>query len=711
MSFIQPLFLAGLLAAALPLLIHLINRKKAVVRPFPALKLLRESNERIARSVKIRQWLLLALRVLAIAVLALALAKPYVLSSTGITADERLPTSVVFVVENGLAMENADWWEQAKEQLNDEIRGLRPWDEAALVTTSDDEPIIRDLTGEHGDLRRAADDLQLRYQTGDLGSALISADSILGTSELPGRRIVVVGSNTDSAVEPHRELNLSNPVDYVSFRSDEAAENLAISSVDYEQRGAARDGRWRVDAVVENFGHSVQNGVTLRLRVDDTVVAGETIDVPAGESISHSFDHTVEEARLAEAVVEIADARGLESDTHWHFLLHPQHRVRTLLVNGSPSTVPYNDELFFLTRALESTAGSSAGIVPSITTPDGLDRRNFDDFDAIVLANVSRLTSEQADDLKSYVERGGGLFITMGDQVDEEAYNQLLGDLLPRPLRGEKRLAERDDPDAPVKTTRMGHPQRQHPIFQSFDVPGSGALQSVSVYSYMLLDPAPSDRNSELILAYQDNAPALLERRVGQGRVLLFTSSVDRDWTDFPVRTAYLPLINRSLLYLARRATSGSDELRIVGDQVRFEVGDLINERAIIHDPDGRRIVLEPTDGVVSFVPRTPGMHSFFADDDGDDSGHLIESMTFAANVDRSGSELGSFPHALLDDWQGEQEIDGEMTDGPGDERRLNLWSFFLFVVTLALLLETVLGARRSVLVRTLDKLAFWRRS
>lgn len=711
MSFLQPLFLAGLLAASLPIIIHLINRRKATRRPFPALRLLRESNERIARSVKVRQWLLLALRVLAIAVLAFALAKPFVFSSEGMTADERLPTSVVFVVETGPAVHYGDWWERTVETLEDEIDGLRPWDEAALMTTSDDDPPVDELTGDHAALLDAVDDLDRRYDDGDLADRLLVADDLLVASELPNRRITVIGTGTDAPVDTHRDIRLESPVDYIGVGDADAVDNLAIVDVDYRQRGAARDGRWTIDVVVENFGTADRRNEPVELSIGDETVAATTVDVDAGTTAQTTFDHHLESPRRTEARVELSDADGLSLDNRWHFAIEPRHRARTLLVNGSPSSVPYDDELYFLTRALEPAAREGGQISPSETTPDGLDSRNLDEFDVVVLANVSSLSSDVADDLHRFVEGGGGLFVAMGNQVDINAYNQQLGDLLPRPLRGEKLLAERDDPDAPVKTTRLGHPQRQHPIFRSFDTPGSGTLQSVSVYRYMLLDPAPSDRDAEVLLSYQDNAPALLERRVGQGRVLLYTSTLDRDWTDFPVRSAYLPLINRTLLYLARRATSESDDDYIVGREIDLDVGDLVDERAIIHDPDGRRHVLEPTDGEVTFRPRLPGMYTFYADDE--DDGHLVDSLAMTANIDRRVSPFDPFSHATLDEWAAADDAAEALGDdaGPTEERRINLWSYFLFFVTLALLAETVLGTRRSLLVRTVDKLAFWRQT
>ena len=710
MSFLQPLFLAGLLAASLPIIIHLINRRKAVRRRFPALQLLRESNEKIARSVKVRQWLLLALRVLAIAVLIFALAKPFVLSSDGLTADERLPTAVALVVDDSVAMTYDDYWERALDAVDDEIDGLRHWDEVVLLTTGDSDSPVTSLTTEHGEIRDGADELESTYAGGDLAETLLKADDVLAGSDLPNRRITVISSGTDAAVGSSRDIQLMSPVDVVDIgdRDDGPLDNTAVVDVDYTQRGSARDGQWTIDAVVANFGTDDRHQLPVELEIDGDTVAADTVDVPGGESATISFEHHLEQPRLVDAAVVIADDAGLEADNRWHFAIQPRQRTRTLLVNGSPSSIPYNDELFFLSRALEPATRDGGTISLSETTRDGLDSRNLDNYDVVVLANVSALSSELADQLHRFVDGGGGLFISVGDQIDEDAYNQQLDGLLPRPLRGIKLLAERDDPDAPIKTTRLGHPTRQHPVFESSRSSGSRALQSVSVYSYMLLDPAPSDANSSVLLSYQDNAPALLERRVGQGRVLLFTSSIDRDWTDFPVRSAFLPLVHRSLMHLARRASSDADDVHGVGESIDFDIGELVDDRAIVHGPDGSRTVLTADERRASMTPNRPGVYYVYADNEGD--AHLIDSLTFSANVDRDISPLAAFPDDMVEGWAGERRA-GALAEGdrPADERRINLWSYFLFGLALLLLAETVLGARRSVLVSTAEKLAFWR--
>src|SRR5690554_7858754 len=100
------------------------------------MRLLMESNQKEAPSIKLRQWLLLALRILVVAALAFALAKPYFLSSKGVTASERLPAAVVLVVDDSASMQYADWWARAEDAFDAQMSELRPWDEVTLIRAS-----------------------------------------------------------------------------------------------------------------------------------------------------------------------------------------------------------------------------------------------------------------------------------------------------------------------------------------------------------------------------------------------------------------------------------------------------------------------------------------------------------------------------------------------------------------------------------------------
>lgn len=718
MSFLQPLFLAGLLAAAIPIAIHLINRRKATRQAFPALRLLMESNKKEARSIKVRQWVLLGLRVLVIAALALALAKPYFLSDEGVTASERLPTAVVVVVDDSASMQHEGWWENAAERFDEQVGELRPWDEATLITTSDvDGPVTR-FASDHNEIREAFAELQASDASADLSDAVVAAGDLLSSSQLPSKRIVVISDFARGGFpeSPTPEAKIPYEVRQVSVRDDAESipENLGIVAVDYEQEHGGNGGRWKITATVRNYGPDDQKGVELRLNIDGEDIGGGLVDVPALKTSTHTFRHRFEGAGVRQAYVELVGDDPLEVDNRYHFAVDLKERIRVLLVNGEPNSVAYSDELFFAVRALNPGTSSHSAIIPEMTTPEGLAGRDLDAFDVVVMANVATVSQSNAGKLEQFVDGGGGLMVTMGDQVDTASWNQTMEGLLPKPLRGMKRLAERDDPDAPVKITRLGTGNRDHSIFRVFDLPGGSSLQSVKVYSYMLLEPSQQTESRE-ILAFKDNAPALIERKVGDGRVVMLTTSIDREWTDLPVRTAFLPLMRRSVQYLARRATSAGKDRPVVGERLTLDVSGLVDERAIIHGPEDARLVLEPTDGTVGFVPEYVGFYQVWADSDEpqgdvDNPRNRLDALSFAANVNPDESKLEALGQNALDPWT--KPSDGEDPEAakagvPTNERRVNVWPSILFAITMMLLLETLLGARRSVLAKVWRRITF----
>ncbi len=712
MSFVEPLFLAGLLAAALPVIVHLINRRKAVEQPFPAIELLRESDKKEARRIKVRRWLLMALRVLAIALLAFALAKPYVLSEGAGATESRLPQAVVFVLDDSMSMHHGEWWERAVDRIEGRIDDLKPWDKAALVTSSQMEGPVGELSTEHGRIREALGELEPTHRRLEVPETLLSAGDVLSTSELPNRRVVLVSDFTRGGFPDSGgpDDKLGYPLERISVREREAVANLAISGVGYRQVGPAREGKWEISTTIENFGPEDAGEIELRLEIDGEAVGGRLIEVPAGETTTHTIRHTEKGTGVRRGTVRLIDPDEMEVDNRRHFTFRLQQSVEVLMVNGAPSGVPHNDELFFATRALNPGQRSDSSIVPEVVTSEGLADEKLADYDVVLLANVSRLDESTAEKLEAFVDDGGGLFVAVGDQVDTDNYNERLEGLLPKPLRHGKRLAERDDPDAPVKITRLGASERKHPVFRVFDMPGGASLQQVGVYKYMLLEPSPPEQ-SRVVLSYKDGAPALIERRRERGRVFLWTTTLDRAWTDFPTRTAFLPLLRRSMLYLARRATSEGDRERRVGERVEMDVGGLIDERGIVRGPGDRRWVLEPDEGRLSFVPPADGAYEVWTDGgSGEDGERQLDGLAFSVNVSNAESDLRPLEEGAYRPWlrEGDGESGGE---GGGeqqvDKKRVNIWPALLFAVTLALLLETLIGTRRSVLKRLWRRLTF----
>ncbi len=719
MNFLNPLLLAGLAAAALPVIIHLINRRRAVRRRFPALDFLIRSQRRLARSLKIRQWLLLALRIAALVLIPLAMARPFLMSDAGSAEAERLPAGVVFVVDDSSSMSYGDGavWDAAVDEIQARMDELRPWDKAALVYASKapaqasavDDDSLNTLTDDIGELRSALDDHRPTPRATDLTGALRTAAEILADADLPQKRIILVtdrqksGLNTDALPEG----GFGAAIEVLDVRPKTVAPNLAVTGATYSQRSSGKRPEFGVVGELHNYGDVDVKGVQVQLEIDGTIVGSGLIDIPARKTVTKEFVHRFDGRNgLHRAAVRIAAGSDEHSVDNAYFLpIHLQEKIRVLLVNGDPRSVAYQDELYYFERALNPSRSSKSAILTEQVGVDGLAaQEKLDGYDVIALANVEKLPRLVVARIQAFVGAGGGLLMIAGNNVKADTWNSNFGDLLPKPIRSVKLLARRDEPDAPLRVVRFGATDATHPVFKVFELPGGESLQRVPVYSYLLLEPSAA-ADSRILASYSDGGPALIERRIGEGRSVLLTTTVDRDWTDFPIRVPFLVVMRRLVHYLGRRSAGGTQSTHLIGQRVEFadiDAGD--RAQLEVRDPEGRRILLTPTSAEagapLGFVPLEAGAYSVVSVPEAGGEPQPLPSLAFAVNPEAIESDLT----ALSGD-----ELSVLLTGAPaGDSaglaqrptRRVGLWSMLLFLVTLILLGETILGTRRSVLMR-----------
>lgn len=717
MDFLNPWLLAGLGAAALPVVIHLINRRRAVRRRFPALEFLIRSQRRLARSLKIRQWLLLALRVAALTLIPLAMARPFLMSDAGSAEADRLPAGVVFVVDDSASMGYGDGavWAAAVEKAGARIDALRPWDKAALVFASkapaaasavDDESLTA-LTDDVGEIRSAIENHAPSPRATDLTAGLRTAAEILADADLPQKRIVLVTDRQRSGLNQDAlpEGGFGAAIEVLDVRPEVVVPNLAVEGATYSQRSGGARPEFAVVGEVHNYGDTDVKGVQVELWIDGAAAGTGLLDVPARKTATKEFVHRFDgRTGLHRAEVRLVAADEHSVDNVFYLPIHLQEKVRVLLVNGDPRSVPYQDELYYLERALNPSRSSKSAILTEQVGVDGLaGLAELDAFDVVVLANVEKLPRLVVARLDTFVRAGGGLLFTAGNNVKADTWNASLGELLPKPVRSVKELAARDEPDAPLRVVRFGATDASHPVFKVFELPGGESLQRVPVYSYLLLEPtAPGD--SHILASYSDGGPALIERRIGDGRSVLLTTTIDRDWTDFPIRVPFLVVMRRLVHYLGRRAAGGTQSTHLVGQRVEFsdvDAGDRVQLE--VRDPEDRRILLTPSSAEpgapVGFVPLRCGAYSVVAVPEVGDP-RPLPALAFAVNAEAVESDLDPLTSDELS-----VLLTGEPTgEGAGlaqpPTRRVGLWSMLLFVVTLILLGETLLGTRRSVLLR-----------
>jgi hypothetical protein len=212
-------------------------------------------------------------------------------------------------------------------------------------------------------------------------------------------------------------------------------------------------------------------------------------------------------------------------------------------------------------------------------------------YDVVVLANVGSVPAEAVAQLSGFVDNGGGLLFTLGDKVQFEHANAVFGTLLPHPLRD---LHLADDPAARTPPLGISGLDWDHPILRALGAAAEESLRASRTSRYFNLDVG-ADRKTRPILRFDNGAPALVEaRREGKGRVMMLTTSVDRDMTDLVLRSAFPALLQRTVRYLATAEDNGGRLALRQGAKAELPLPTGADAMALV-GPRGTRQQLEQT--------------------------------------------------------------------------------------------------------------------
>jgi hypothetical protein len=403
------------------------------------------------------------------------------------------------------------------------------------------------------------------------------------------------------------------------------------------------------------------------------------------------------------------DEDELPVDDRRYARVEVRREVRVLLVDGDPRTVRHEDELFYLETALRPGDRADSQLAVAVATADELAQRRLGDFDVVFLCNVKALPAERVADLEAFVRRGGGLFVAVGDNVEADAYAATMAPLLPQQLRDVRvaSLAASARPegegDAPGAGERLRAADTRHPMLAVFAGQADG-LRAARFRRYFLLQPdaharpvdgeRPRNGGRTTVLRYETGAPALVEATLGQGRVLLFTSTVDRDWNDLPIRPGYLPLMQQAARHLARSPLREPEPGGIVGRPYAIPLG-RGDSRLEVRLPSGQGHLYEAgeiqgRENLVYLDTEEPGFYRVLAAATAAGQPRERPGAEFVINVDPRESDLRHVTPA-----KAERRVLAAATSRaqPG-VRRVELWHAVAAALLLLLLGEALLVRR-----------------
>jgi len=330
---------------------------------------------------------------------------------------------------------------------------------------------------------------------------------------------------------------------------------------------------------------------------------------------------------------------------------------------------------------------------PTVVDAEGFGKARLSDFDVIMLLDL-RSPGAKGAELAAFVEGGGGLFVAMGDDVDPDRYEAEMKGLLPAPLHVVKTAAARGTPGAAEKAARLAEIDWDHPVLRIFTGPAREGLESVRTYRYMLLKPDRKEGGARVIARYDDGAPALVEARRGRGRVVLYASTLDPEWSDWTIRTSFLPAMQRIAAWLAGALDARRDAPGVVGAPRPLAAPEGLRIAALL-GPDGReRRDLPSKEGVVVATPDRPGLWQVKVRDLATGGERIDPALAFAVWPDPRESDTRRLEPPELTAWFGGESHARVAADGRAPEnRQLPLWSWLLLLAVAAFLAEGLLLA------------------
>jgi hypothetical protein len=566
MALLAPLFLLGLAAVAVPVLLHLSQRARRGPVRFPSLAFVRRVPFKTTERRRLRDRLLLLLRVGALALLAVAFARPLFEKDVLGTAGAAAAREVVILLDGSASMGYGDRWRRARDAVREVGSTLGPEDQATLVLFASTPAALGPPTGDPVQLEGYLADLAPHGGATRYAPALDLARDIVEQSTRPRRTVVLITDFQQSGWDGRADIRLpaGTAFEPVSV-GDGDVENLAVLGVAL-QRTPESGGRVTVAARVANLGErDVQ--VRVRLGTGEQQLHELPTSVGAGQVSLVQFPAIALPAVPTAAWVRITGDALAVDDVH-HFVLRAIPRIPVLVIEPPGQA---EREMLYLRRAL-AIGRDPALVAATRTSPSAADVNGA----AVVILNDAAFPGGEAGRaLARQVEAGGGLLWALGARArsipaDLRAH---LGDVTGQPV---DRMSARGGV--------LGIADYAHPIFAPYRNARGGDYGAVRVYRYRRLAPPDSAR----VLAWTDDgAPVLVETRLGSGRVLLWASDFGNVWNDLAVRAVFLPTVHESVRYLARHREPPTSYT--VGQAV--EPADMGSDTVemVLEAPDGSR--------------------------------------------------------------------------------------------------------------------------
>jgi hypothetical protein len=779
MTFTAPLFLLAAAAAAIPVILHMINRRRAKELPFSTLRFLKISVEKTRRRKRIHDLLLMLLRSAVLVLVAAGLAKPTVSRLDALWGGGH--SAVAIILDNSASMGMIDQEQMrlatAKAAAIQILKELKDGDQVVLFTAGG--PAFSGL----GALQHTQEQIlqilplcQVSYEKADLAPLLYRARQLLALSKAANQYIYIItdmqkvsweesgeekpvilsgaknlsGEESDHEESGHAseilrsaqdDLPTSRQDSKVKPPADQQAAKIPVVIVncnrnpkpdvaltDFDVRAAIPVAGLPASASVQLLNASTEpQSAVVELYVDGALrQSSPALQIPPGERLNYVFTLTFKRGGLHRCEARLAGEDGSKFDDRRFAALEVNQGIPVALVQDRQHEIPYLDDAYYLEKALAAEQNNSWALQTAALTAEALEAEPLANYRVIFCVNLPALSPKAAQRLRDYVAAGGNVVWIAGENVDPEAYNRMNeragGRLLPAPLAD----VRTPDPRGPRDAWHLRYLDKKFPPFLPFQEPAE-LYESVLVYKQVRM--AIADGGVRVLARLDDEEPLLAMRKVEEGWVLFWGTGMHVNWTNFPLRKIFLPMLIGLTLELA--SSDQAVHRMLAGEPIMLSFENTVRPLDLeVVPPSGETIRLktQAEQGRPGHYFRYPDTHSIgvytlrILEGEREDSPHLPERPATNLRSVPSFTPMGTVPlfqifSVNFDPQEADpQTIDQTelpkllgaapliFTDAPDDlsstftrlREGKSLWGLFLSGVLLALVFETYLSNQLS---------------
>ena len=564
MTSLNSLPLWGTLAAlgiSIPIVLHILNKARPKKVNWAAMELLQKTTQQQSKKIKLEDWLLMVLRCLTFLLVALAMMRLVFVNSSDLFSGAS--RELILVIDSSYSMNHGQYesrFDLAKKKAMKIVNSLPSGSKISLVTIGDGpEVLIRHRDPSEISLERYFAALEAKPEGFGLEVSLSVLDELLNESDSANREVIFLTDaqkrswceNSESAIEKIAELNQKASISLLPL-GDESYENLALSDF-HMTSGACRSGGFiNLSAKIINHGESLATASIELFHNSNIVDVTSVSSLQPKEERLLRFGVQLESSGPNKFQLSL-ESDNLEDDNSAYLAIDVPDKLKVLIVEGSPGAGRYLE----LATQLERS-GYAEGLICTVSLASLVSAEQIEKNDVVVLADVGDLDEENIKILDEKVRNGAGLLVYAGVNMDAFSAEQIIGRLVT--MDWEKRVSPEDGRDHQIRVSPQSDQlglelRRLEAEILDCKVNGFHQVQTAA--------------DSKILLELDNGNPLLFIQEVERGKLAIFTTGADREWSSLPLNPAGPILFH---LLLQELSTGDRQKSLRIGESARVEI-------------------------------------------------------------------------------------------------------------------------------------------